>query len=350
MTFGLAIFFNILLAGSVCGTFAWYTYATRTGFEKEYHGVTIGDPGDLQMGIVSFVELDDYLSYKLIEDKDTLADEGKIIYWCEHTIDTDTVNYIIGNNGSATYSIRPVTTGSDDVLNSSGFHLFNAPTTLSDYALDSSSYAEKDCFVYIPLVFRYYDPDLTTDIKYVPNKEIFLTKVDVSTSEDTPEKEVYKSIRVFTNSEVGPYLINPTAVEDGQNNVGGILDLNNDGFYDYDESGYEHIYGESKSYAYNADVTPNDGTIPSGQRTTFVSNHKKDKYALNEETYIPKTVSYHSMEDFVYKAKYVTITREDYHFLATLDFYVYSEGWDLHVIDEEKNSKFKMDVGFEVNL
>ena len=55
------------------------------------------------------------------------------------------------------------------------------------------------------------------------------------------------------------------------------------------------------------------------------------------------------MEHFADKSTPITITSADYHYLAKLDFYVYVEGWDLHVVDEEKDSGFNMEINFEVN-
>ncbi len=350
LTVSFAVIFNLLLAGSVCGTFAWYTYATRAGFEKAYHGVTVGDTGSLEAGLVSSIELPDYDEYDLVEDKVSLADEGKIIYWSkggESGIEARTLRYVVGNNGFATNMVNPVTTGSDDKVSDDEFHLFKAPSALQDHQCQYLEYADDESYVHISFVFRYNDPEL--DFDYVPDKDIYFTSCEVQTSEDSPDKELYKAVRVFAEGLNSKYVINPTAESSGKNNVGGILDLNHDGFYDYDGSGYEYIYGESNTYHFNSEVTQEDGTLPEEERTTFIANHKKDKYALNEETYVPKTVSYKNMSDFVDKAIPVTSTSSNYHYLAPLEFYIYVEGWDSHVIDEENGSGFNMTINFEVN-
>lgn len=322
-------------------------YATRTGFEKEYHGVTIGDTGSLEAGVISLNELEDYAEYDLTEDKTTLADEGKIIYWFQNIIENRTLNYILSSNGSSTNILHPVTTASDDVVDYADFHLIRAPRAFDDYTLDSSSYAETEDYIHLPLVFRYEEEKMSGE--YVSNAEIYFSECKAETSEDNPDREVYKAIRLFANNGTDGYILNPSADADGNNKVGGILDLNNDGFYDYDWEGYEHIYGETESFSYNPEVTPIDGSLPAEERTTFVSNHKKDIYALNEETFVSKVVSYKCMNKFINRTIPITVTRADYHNLALLDFYVYAEGWDLHVIDEELDSKFNLFVAFEVN-
>ena len=89
-----AVLFNVSLAAIVCGTFAWYSYAARVGLEKQYHGTTVGDTGSLQAGLVSDIQLDNYLEFDLAEDARTLADEGKYIYWCKEKIQAKTINYV----------------------------------------------------------------------------------------------------------------------------------------------------------------------------------------------------------------------------------------------------------------
>jgi len=348
LTFGLAIFFNILLAGSVCGTFAWYTYATRTGFEKQYHGTTVGDMGTLQGGLVSDVELPDFLDYDLAEDKTTLEEENKIIYWCKEKIEARTINYVIGNNGSSTTKVDPVTTGSNDIVSPDDFHLFKNPSFLSDYSLDDQSYAKTSSYVYIPFVFRYEDPDSIGT--YTPNKPIYFTSCDIEMSENSYGREMYKAGRLYVSNRTTGYIINPTATSNGFDKVGGILDLNGDGFYDYDDDMKEHIYGQSISSRYLDDPTPIDGTIPEEERTSFVANHKQGVYALDEETYESEIVSYENMDSFMNKSKSVTVTDENYHNLGILDFYIYIEGWDLHVINQNAGAGFNMDIKFEVNV
>ena len=344
----LAIFFNILLAGSVCGTFAWYTYATRTGFDKQYHGVTVGASGKLDVGIVSLVELDDFERFELAEDRDTLSDEDKIIYWCNNEIKTETLNYIIDANGSATNILHPVTTSSNDtILANEDFHLYRSPSFLHNYSLDESYYAEKDAYIHIPFVFRYRDPDISDD--YIIGEQIYFKECNVEVNNNNLQSEIDKAIRVYTDSGTEGHLINPTAQSDGQDAVGGILDLNKDGFYDH-FNGQEFIYGEVKSYSYNSNVTENDGTLTEEERNTFVSNHKAGIYALDQSAFEPKTVDYSSMRRFENKNISVTTTDANYHSLARLDFYTFIEGWDLHVVDREIGCAFNMNILFGISI
>ena len=67
------------LTASTCGTFAWFTYATRA--YAYYHGVSIGS-GTLQLGFLSEASLDNYLDYGL--EKETV--DNKDIYWVDGVV------------------------------------------------------------------------------------------------------------------------------------------------------------------------------------------------------------------------------------------------------------------------
>ena len=346
--FGFAIFFNILLAGSVCGTFAWYTYATRTGFEKEYHGTTVGDLGSLQAGIVSNVQLENFVDYELAEDSTTLADEGKYIYWCRPVIKATTINYVISNNGSSTTQIDTVTSANYDMEgDASNFHLYRRPTHGANYSISEDCYANPlDC-IYIPFVFRYEDID--NPGHYTSGQDIFFSECDIELDETS--KDCYYGTRFFLSDKTKGYIVAPFYEEDGNNAVGGILDLDNDTYYDYDkETNHEIIYGQSQFYEYSNEPLEADQVMPEEFRDSFHASHKEGIYALNEETYVPESVSYLTLDHFLNRSIAPTTTNENYHNLGCLDFYMYLEGWDLHVINKEEGAKFNMEIAFSVSL
>ena len=335
--------FNVALAGSVCGTFAWYAYATRTGFEKEYHGTTIGELGSLQAGIISNVRLSNFEYYSLTEDSETLFDEGKYIYWCPTNVEAKTINYVIGANGSATNSMFPITSSSMlDIA-----HFYRSPTTNNNYQIgNEEDYALKNQYVHIPFVLRYEDADIVGN--YLPNYDIYLTAINVTTSDE--DHHIYRSVRNVISNGVDTFLINPTAESDGETIVGGILDLNGDGYYDVDENGYEIIYGEydTSIYPYKTEVETVDGTLDKDECNSFIANHKKGVYAVDETKFVPKTIAYDCLDKYISKVKPISRTNPSYHNLATIDFYTYFEGWDLTVINSEQGHGFNMDIKFEV--
>ena len=350
LTFSLAVLFNISLAAIVCGTFAWYTYATRTGLEKQYHGTTVGDMGSLQAGLVSDVRLDEFLVYDLAEDDHTLADEGKYVYWCKERIEARTINYVLHENGYGTTQMFPVTSGAFDYATDDfdSFSLYRNPTYLVNYDKEDSEFAAlKEDYVHLNFVFRFEDVDNIGD--YLPGYNVFLSNCKVETA--NPEHELYKSVRLFYRNGYESCIINPTAEESGSNDVGGILDLNADGFYDYDEDNfYEVIYGETESFEYNPEETENDGDLGWAELDTFNANHKRGVVAINEETIKPKTVAYSDLEKFTSKAKAITFTDPSYHNLGRFDMFLYFEGWDRHVVNKEQGHGFNLDLAFAVQM
>ena len=343
-----AILFNVSLAAIVCGTFAWYTYAARTGLEKQYHGTTVGDTGSLQAGLVSDVKLDDFLDYDLAEDSRTLADEGKFIYWCKEKIEAETINYVVRKNGYATTILNPVTTSEFDYSTAgiNDFTLYTRPTYRKNYDTHSLGFiAEKSAYSRLNFVFRFEDVDQIGE--YLPNYDIFLYSCNLEATDEG--REIYKAARFYFRNGYESYLINPTSLADGRTAVGGILDLNADGFYDYDGGGYEIVYGEAFGYNFKPEVTSEDGNIPWEETTTFTSNHKKDIHAIDEETLEPKYVNYISIDRFTSRAKAISKTDPNYHNLGRFDLFIYYEGWDTHLIDSEGGYGFNLDLAFGVS-
>ena len=66
----------LCLTASISGTFAWYTYSTRTGLTFE--GASVADVGSLQIGIVSNIKIPDYQDFGFEEDTTV---PYKYIYW-----------------------------------------------------------------------------------------------------------------------------------------------------------------------------------------------------------------------------------------------------------------------------
>ncbi len=348
ISFSAAILFNVSLAAVVCGTFAWYTYATRTGLEKQYHGTTVGDMGSLQAGLISEVRLENYLAYDLAEDDRTLAEEGKLIYWCKEKIEARTINFVLRENGYATTKMMPVTSGAFNFEDENdSFNLYRRPGYLDNYSIDdSTSSAMTGSYSRLNFAFRFEDIDSIGS--YLPDYNVFMSGFKIESTH--AGREIYKSVRVYFENGYERFLINPTAEEDGFDNVGGILDLNADGFYDFDKYNHEVIYGETESYEFNPEQTAVDGNLAFDERDTFVSNHKQGVYAVNEDTLEPKTASYITMERFTSKAKAITYTNANYHNIGLFDMYIYFEGWDRHLVDAEQGYGYNLDLKFEVQM
>ena len=348
ITFSAAILFNISLAAIVCGTFAYYTYATRTGLQKEYHGTTVGDIGSLQAGLVSEVQIEDCFDYDLTEDARTLADEGLYIYWCGETISARTINHVLRANGYATTEMFPVTTGAFNGENASpeSFMLYKNPSYLRNYDKNNYRYfADKFNYSVFDFVFRF--EDVNNVGQYLAGYNIFLSRFQIETAEEG--HELYKSVRFYwTNGSEG-HLVNPTAHAAGTDAAGGVLDLNADGFYDYylynDE---EVIYGEFEHSELYSTKTAEDGNLEAEALDSFNANHKAGVYALKEETFVPKTISYVGIDGLTSRSQPITFTNPNYHNIGRFKMTLFFEGWDRHVVNKEIGFGYNLDLSFAV--
>ncbi len=347
ITFSAAILFNISLAAIVCGTFAYYTYATRTGLQKEYHGTTVGDIGSLQAGLVSEVQIEDCFDYDLTEDARTLADEGLYIYWCGETISARTINHVLRANGYATTEMFPVTTGAFDGESQSpnSFRLFKNPSYLKNYNKSTSYYADPINYSVLDFVFRF--EDVNNIGQYLAGYNIFLSKFQIETAEEG--HELYKSVRFYWTNGTEGHLVNPTAHAPGTDIAGGVLDLNADGFYDFQPYNHEEvIYGEYDHCELNSTVTAEDGTLDSEELDSFNANHKGGVYALNENTFVPKTISYVGIDGLTSRSQPITYTNPNYHNIGRFTMTLFFEGWDRHVINKEIGFGYNLDLSFAV--
>lgn len=346
LTLGFAIFFNIALAGSVCGTFAWYSYATRVGFAEKYSGTTASlTSGYLRIGLLSNHYLFEYNKYNLEIDNSIYNDSGKFIYWCkDNRLQSNAINYVVDSNGYGTTSIEPTTTGSNNSIAQYGYHLYRKPTHHNNYQLNPSNYASEKSYVKIPFIFS-----IVQDNGERIGTNIFLSNAVLSTSNDDLDGgEVHKAVRMLISNKNGTYLCNPSSEKDGTNIVGGILDLDLNGFYDYDyNTNKEIVYGEfSGSYEYEENPTAVDGTLSEEERTSFISNHQHGIYAVKEETLTPRIVSFLGTSHFYGGQIPVAVIDSHYGELSVCEITVFMEGWDRHVIDQEQESAFNLELTF----
>lgn len=338
-----ATILSIALAGATCGTFAWFTYDTRAKIIDNLEGVTIG-LGELDAGILSNVDLPDADLYGLIKDD---SNPNETIYWFRgRKIEPDALSYVLAANGYAYETLIPVTTRK--YANGDDFNLFSTPRMLND----SDEKAKKEGQVFLPLVFRYHDVLEEDETAYIADQKIALSKVKLNILDEN--SHIHEAIRIHTDDKNGlSHLINPSSIDDGATNVGGLLDLDGDGFYDieiHDEKLYEHVYGQVIDWDYKNSPETVD-TLPestSEYKNSFVAGHKSGVYALN--TCTPEVAEFEGLNDFTNKRKWVTTTNSQTNNYAYLDLSIFIEGWDSNVINREIGIPFSVEVTFEAIL
>lgn len=344
--FGLSIGLVFTLAGSLCGTFAWYTYGTRAPIY--YDGTSIGSGGALEIGIESQQTLDNYLIYGLVEDTSI---PGKTIYWSASSFPSAALQYVLAANGSATNQLRPVTTGKHKIGDE--VTLYNGPEHRKNQ-IDPLYLTEVDArrYVNLPLVFRYRS---STDLNdYYSDFTVYLNAA-------TPNSlsEIKESIRLLIDGhdEVGnetQNLIDPNEMDTTSIAVGGPLDLNNDGYYDTYSGGdfieYEIAYGQfvDDVIVHKPEVEMSDSELSDEELTTFVANHKAGTKALDLEATVPETCEYLGKRDFFNHTIPLAFPDESQRNYAFLNVKIYLEGWDYSVINDNVGALFSLDLAFEV--
>ena len=185
--------------------------------------------------------------------------------------------------------------------------------------------------------------------------------------------DTHKGIRTYfenVNADTR-FLVNPSSEEESSDprrcKVAGVLDLDGDGYYDYDlATNREIIYGdydhESASYsatpyAESVSDTPVDAN-GSGSTTpsTFVAKHRDGVYTVNMNSLTPYYAYYDTLstirptqgEGGVFSGgKPVAITNNNG--IGYTNLTVYLEGWDFAVIDRIINTSFNLGIQFEVD-
>lgn len=368
---GIATFAS--LVGTVSGTLAWYEYATRA--KLSYSGTSVSDTVQLQIGLRSDRRITSY--------GDDMSEEfinGKYYYFAPvgSGLTSSIINKCLSANGYATNTLMPSTSGSykigDDLV------LKKAPAEKKPY---ESSPADKDCFQTIDFAFRVLSSDPNSEGPYVEGQPLWISDAVVRASDSQFDQgNVFKAVRMYVDrQDKDDFILNPSATSNGETKVGGLLDLSRDGYYDYNGSGKEVIYGEydedlaqanlsTQGYAGDDEVVDVNGiNDPAriGQFDTFSAKHRRgikyyDKTSLSQcgikgasylclDTISPKRNAdgYLDNKD-VDNPTYVCVTGgRDHGFLGEVSVTIYLEGWDFNVIDQEYEHMFDFGLTFEIN-
>ena len=151
-----------------------------------------------------------------------------------------------------------------------------------------------------------------------------------------------------------------------QTYFGGILDLDKDGYYDYDEDNKEILYGEYESTPNYVELDveePNESF--KDNKNTFIANHaegikqvefvNQDRSVFldtnNKQIEIKKEESYSlnslAFDQVNYLAKKLTpICHIDEGETKRIVISIYVEGWDVDMTDEIASASFDVDISF----
>ena len=375
LTFALLGIMTVACAtGSIGSTLAWYAYSTRA--IAAYSGTSVASTKNLQIGIASDVQLDNIpntIQEVVFQDQyDSNSGQFSNYYYFATTGTGLTYDFIakyLTAKGFATNEMEPTTSGSY-TTGSGDLSLKKSP---NQSIHGNVTPAEKKNYLTIPFVFRI----MNESNEYVANQELWLSNA-IARANSSGDGNMYKAIRVFVDRDNtiypdGDFIFNPSATQAGRTRVGGLLNLNNQGYFDFDHSG-EVLYGEFDQAALNdisdagyegEDVLYDvNGSGNTTRASTFTARHYPHiKYysSLNDNLF--GHAEYKSLSDIAPvrdELDYISNADENHptsvcktdpnnHNLARVDMTIWLEGWDFSVIDEEQRHKFDLGLTFEIS-
>ncbi len=241
------------------------------------------------------------------------------------------------------------------------FRLWHCPVA---YTAKTEKDAKKAAYVKLSFAFRIAEAT-TSGIEYATDTSIYLSDIQAAAA---GEGNIKNALRLYVDGE-STFLVNPSQEDSGYVNVAGALDLNADGYYDFDSSSKEIVYGDywgsptSVSYS-EATSSIDDVNLTSyTTETTFSSKHYggvTGYSATSNPTFAnsltPSKSAYLGINDIkptddgygnLSGGKPISITDEEG--LGTADMTVFLEGWDHSVIDAEISHAFNLGLTFQID-
>ena len=407
---GLSTFAS--LVGTISGTLAWYAYSARAAVS--YSGTSVSSALQLKIGLASINRIpveNNALSNSFwevmhevkVDESDPNSEPYKYIhpetnqeYYCYFAdvgvgLDPQILQYHAKINGYAADAMMPITSGFYDLEEDPNceFNLYKSPSALH-HKQDIES--EHENYMKLPFIFQALKTNVsanaTAEEKYSePGNEIWLVDA-VSHPNSIKDGEVYKAIRVFVDrfDSIGDdFIISPMSPTSGKTNVGGILDLTNDQYYDYDFRSDIQDYGEVLygDYVIDSGLTdtgydgPDDFQdiyrifdpsyhVTTNDQSCFVSKHREGiRYYDTLEHCTFKKAAYLCMDDVRpdrhpvtgamknfndEKPTHVCVTGDaEHNYIGFTDLTLWLEGWDFHAIDDFQMHKFDFGLTFEIN-
>lgn len=353
----------LTIVGSTAGSLAWYVYSVST--KVSFIGTSVAKSALLNVGIVDdshWLSDEKVAQYELT--RDTFDGHSIVFTHASDGLDYHVIqDYLFGGNTYASHQLFPLSTQARVLADQSDLVLYESPlsgnTSIDQLALTSH-------YVRLPLAFYLAD----TNGNPVPNIDVWLTDVGVQASGE----HIDEALRVFVENSQRKFLMKPAdkTTNNGQTKVGGILDLDGDGTYDYNiGDGLEFYYGQyngtlthdmSHRYGVPKDLAPyiNANGVTNLVESTFYSKHNENAYLVDLTQITPKVAEYYSYGnikpsvnsagDYYEGATGVKMTTTNSaSSIGYVTFTIFIEGWDHVVIDQAANYSFNLSMKFEVN-
>lgn len=364
VTFGLLVGGAITavgVVGSTAGSLAWYVFSSSTRIN--FVGTSIANSALLHAGLVDDLH---YLSDEKITEYNLTREEydGHSIVFSRSTdgLGYKVIQDYLFQSEYAVNLLFPVTTQTRALTDQYDLNLYESPFHGEAVI---GNIAKKGHYVKLPLAFRMKNNNGDN----VSGEDIWLTSSNVKAS----GIKIEDSLRIFIENSQRKFLMKPNdrTTNTGVTKVGGILDLDGDGTYDYDlASKKELYYGQYTGSLVYADEeygipkadAPYDNVngVTDTSESTFYSKHNEEAYIIDQSQVTPKTVEYYPLgkvrpstdaDGKYYEGatgiKITTTDSEDG--IGYANFTIFIEGWDHVVVDKAANYSFNLSLKFEVN-
>ena len=355
----LGLFSALTLIGTVTGSLAWYAYSRSVTFS--FVGTSVAKSALLSVGLVddyTYLSDDDLALYNLTRE----THDGKSIVFTNSKdgFSVQAIRKYLFNSPNAVDKLFPLTTKARSINASGDLDLYENP----EYAETQTNIpAKPNEYVVLPFAFKI----INEDAQYVANKYVWLTEAVCRA-----EQGIEQSVRVYVQGTDRDFLMRPadTSTSTGSTKVGGALDLDGDGTYDYNKGNdYEYAYGEftnAMTYSaspYDVDPAPLDnvnGVSDTSEASTFLAKHHEDVYTANIAAAQPKVAEFETFgtvkptadaqgrydpsDSGIPLASTNSGSKIGY---ATMTIFI--EGWDHSVVDKAQGYSFNLGLRFEID-
>ncbi len=364
ITFGLLLgtaLTAISVVGATAGSLAWYAYSRSVTLS--FIGTSIAKSALLNVGIVDdshYIDDEHLALYELTREE---YDNHSIVF----THKTDGLDYraireYLRRSVYAIDMLFPLSTQARGISETGALQLYESPnygeTSLTKTALTSH-------YVRLPLAFRMSDIDGSS----IEDIDIWLTDTSVQASGEN----IHQAVRLFIENSQRKFLMKPAdrTTNTGSTKVGGLLDLDGDGTYDYNQTYLnEYYYGQydgtlvndTSEYGIDKEHAEYDNVngVEELVESTFYAKHYEHTYCVDLEQLTPKVVEYQTFGT----VKPLVDANGTYYSgatgmpIATTDsddgvgyatFTIFIEGWDHAVVDKAAGYSFNLGLRFEVN-
>lgn len=349
------------IISATAGSLAWYAYSRSVRIS--FIGTSIAKSALLNVGIVDdshYLTDEKVAQYELV--RETYDNHSIVFSRSTDGIDYHVIQDYLFRSPYAVNLLFPVTTQTRALNTTTALSLYESPV----YGVTTiNTPAKTNHYVVLPLAFRMADSDGQTI-----ETDVWLTDCKVQASGEN----IDQALRVFVENSQRKFLMRPSdkTMVNGVTKVGGILDLDGDGTYDYNLSNHNELYyGEydgtlvhaSTEYGIDKEHAPyvNVNGVTDLTESTFYSKHNEFAKIIDTTQITPKTAGYYTfgtVKPLVDgQGKYVEgatgfkmTTTNSADGIGYVTFTIFIEGWDHVVVDKAANYNFNLGLKFETNL